>query len=323
MKCVNLTIALIFTVFFRSLSLAAEQAELRNALTSGRPHDRDAAMKGLLEKGPGAVPALVEVLKTASDDDAKARAGRLLTVLMSNRANRDQAMLDSFEELALSKDQSANDAGINAISAFKHDRRARKMLEGVASRHKDEYARGTALGALLVNSERDKSIIPFMTSSLTDPSEFVQVQAAGYLGMLGNKRGLPGCLSILGRVPSDDKTRGLQMRAAISLGLIGDPTALPILRTVADSAAYGPASWDAKIAIKEIELHQIPARKDQLQYLKISLASRLYSQWAANKLKEIGGADSISILRVAARDSRNPGSEEARIYLSTMGHKID
>jgi len=126
------------------------------------------------------------------------------------------------------------------------------------------------------------------------------------------------CKEVLERVPSNDQTKILQMRAAIAAGRIGDPVLIPILKKIAASRDYGLAQWQARTAIKEIELSAISYKSKKLQYLKVALAESGNVRWAVQELLTINDSESIGVLKWAANEKGLAGAQESRQALAVI-----
>lgn len=303
------------------LSVSAETIDVekeKGLLITGRSSEQQDAMRALSGGGAEAARALCNVIESEKDPAAKARAGSALQANLRNPANQDADVLSCLERLASGKN--GQEAGLAATAAmqFKGNSRAREILRNATKSQVNEQRRAQILGAFVANIQGDKAELPFVRSFLEDKSEYVRVNAAGYLGSLGDKTGLKLCETILNREPSDDATRMLQMRAAIAAGRIGDQTLVPVLRRVASSKDYGLAQWQARLAIRDIELKALTDKGARLQYLKAALAQHDDARWAVQNLMAIGDSDAIGVLTEAAHDKKLAGSQEADRALAVL-----
>ena len=284
-------------------------------LVKGYPPEQNAAMVKLVGAGKEGAVALCDVLETEKDAGAKSRAAEALQENLKN-GSVDDAMMDRLERMT----QSTGIAGLSsmAVMQLKGNTRARAILRKAAQKQQNDQVRAQILGALMVNIDGDKSEAPFVAEFLKDKSENVQVSAAGYLGALGDPQGAAMCKAILERKPTDDATRMLQMRAAIAAGRIGDPKLIPVLQKVASSKDYGLAQWQARTAVKDIELKGLASASEKLEYLKKALAANGSARWAVQQLMAMGTPNAHDILKWAAKEKNLAGAEEADQALAAI-----
>lgn len=294
----------------------------KSRLIHGHPAEQQAAIMKLANSGESGSEALADIVENEKDPMAKARAGRALQEAALKPENRSKKFFQRLKRLSENENSTVSEQGLIAVMNLKRDPEARKLIKESAKSRRDPQLRAKALGMLLVNTERDKSEVPFLAEFLNDPSEYVRVWAAGYLGELGDARALPFINEVLQRKPQDDKGRALIMRAAIAAGRIGDSSSLPYLAVIGKSESYGIAQWDALLAIKDIELKHKSTDNDRIQYLDAALNEPTYCRWAALKLSQIKGARVEVVLQQAAKSRNSQISTEAIQTLMSMGIKV-
>lgn len=313
-------IALIFIALSGTLYAGevVDTAKERELLIHGHPAEQQEALAKLANAGENGSVVLADIIENEKDPMAKARAGRALQEAATKSENKNKQFFQRLKRLAQNQNNEVSEHGLMAVMNLKGDPEARKLIKESAKSRRDPQLRAQVLGMLLVNTERDKAEIPFLAEFLNDPSDYVRVWAAGYLGELGDIRGLSIINGVLQREPKDDKTKALIMRAAIAAGRIGDSSSLPLLQTIGKSESYGIAQWDALLATKEIELKKT-ADADRIRYLDAALNQSTYCGWAASKLFQMGGVQAEEVLRRAARSKDHEISAESIRTLKSMG----
>lgn len=288
----------------------SDMQKKRERLIRGRPDEQQAAMVELAHGGKESVGVLCDILKNEPDPAVRSRAASTLHENLLNPNNRDDSTLSRVESVARHEDGDVAGLSSMALSQFKGHRRARAILKDVAKAQRNEHIRAQVLSAFAANIDGDRSELPFLSEFLNDKSEYVSVSAAGFLGMLGDKRGLRLCREILERRPTDEAML-LQRQAAVAAGRIGDPSLIPLLSKIGSSNEYGLTQWHARIAIREIEYQQEKAKGTGADYLKGSFGSQESSKWAVKKLLAIKGPQAVEILEWAAGQKELAGSAAA------------
>lgn len=291
----------------------------KERLVSGSTMEQQDAMARLKSGGSRSGTALLDVIEH-SDSTAKARAAEVLGGILAEANNRTPETFATLERLAAEKDYSTVDSVMRTLVKAKGDDRAHSIIKRLATSHVNESIRGKAASSLTVVSNNDPADVPVLSELLKDPSEFVRLRAAGSLGILGKKDGLPVCLDVLNRPPEKEEARGLQLEAAIAAGKIGDSRALPILRKIGQSDSYGPAKGRALIAISTIELHGLKSKAAQIDYLKAAIKDRATSRWAGYELQNMNVPEAISALKEVSGDSTDrDAAGEAAEALARIG----
>lgn len=306
----------IFLILANGSSYALSENQLKEDLIGGRPAEQQRAMVELAARGP--VRLMTDIIAGAKDKSAKERAATALEQHLKNSGNRSLENLSALEPLMDSDDPSTVEAAARGIMHYKKNARARAAIKKSIGNAKSDQTKMKLLGGLMVNIDGDKTEANFLRHFLSDKSENVKVIAAGYIGALGRKDGLSICRDALEKSPKDDSVRGLQMIAAIAAGRIGDSSLLPVLRRVAQDDRYGPAQWEAMLAIKEIELANVGGASEKLEYLKTALSEKYYARWSINRLVADRSAESIELLKWAAQEKKLVGAPEARNALSAL-----
>ena len=312
-----LIIAVSISVFVKQTRGESFQAE-KESLIKGDVVERQKAMLTLRDKGKSAIPVLCDVIENEKNYAAKQRAAGILDEILKNTTTHDEETLSILQRIVENSDAGTSNLGAMAVMQYKGNLRARRILREAIKLQKAEQIKAQVLGAYMVNIEGDKAEIPFLAEFLNDKSEYVRVVASGYLGNLGDKRGLNICKEVLERKPVNDQIKILQMRAAIAAGSIGDTSLIPILKTVAASRDYGLAQWQARTAVKEIELNSIQGKSERLKYLKIALSENDNVRWAVQKLVTMNDSDSLKILEWAAKENGLAGAQESSLVLSAI-----
>ena len=163
----------------------------KSRLIKGHPAEQQAAIIRLANAGEAGADALVDIIENEKDGMAKARAGRSLQEAAKRPENRNKRFFQKVKRLADNQNASVSERGLLTAMNMKSDPEARKLLRELAKSKTDPQLRAKTLGMLLVNTERDKAEVPFLAEFLNDPSEYVRVWAAGYLGELGDRRRCP------------------------------------------------------------------------------------------------------------------------------------
>lgn len=300
-----------------------DTAKERELLIHGHPAEQQAAMMRLANSGESGFSILADIIENEKDSTAQGRAGLALQEAATrpeNKTNTD--FFKRAKRLAENENPNISYHGLQAVAKMKQFPEARKLIKQAAKSRREPKLRALVLGLLLANSENDKAEASFFAEYLKDPSEYVRVWAAGFLGVLGDARALQFINEVLRREPKNTETRFLIMRAAIAAGCIGDSSSLPLLRIIGESANYGIAQEDARQAMKEIEIKNLPTIGDRIKYLETTLYEPAYSRWAAFKLSEFGGADAIAVLQRGAKSKDSAISTESIRTLMAMGAKI-
>jgi len=293
------------------------QAE-KEKLIKGSPFEQKEAMDRLRDNGEKAVSPLCDVIENEKSYAAKRRAAVVLEEVFRSSTTQTEEALSALEHVTKNPDTRVANIGAMAVMSFKGNMRARRILKELIPKQTNEQLRARIIGALMVNIDGDKGEIPFLSSFMSDKSEYVHASVAGYLGRLGDKRGLEFCKEVLERKPVDDKMRMLQMQAAIAAGEIGDIQLLPALKKVMASTDYGLAQSRARWAVKEIELKYISEMPKKLQYLKATLGERENVRWAVQQLIKMNTPEAIEVLKWAANEKNLVGAQEARQALAAI-----
>lgn len=295
----------------------AKEGEL---LIHGHPFEQQAAMMRLANSGESGSSTLADIVESGKDSEAQGRAGMALQEAATKPENNTSTVFfKRLKRLAENEDASISYHGLAAVANMKQHPGARQVIKNAARSRREPKMRAQILGLLLVNSENDKAEVPFFAEFLKDPSEYVRVWAAGFLGELGDARALKFINEVLRREPKNSEAKFLIMRAAIAAGSIGDPSSLPLLKIIGEKAPYGIAQDDARQATKEIEIKRLPTIGDRIKYLEATLHEPAYCRWAAFKLSRIGGADAIAVLQRSARSKDSAISSESIRTLMAMG----
>jgi len=248
-------------------------------------------------EGKAGAHALMDLIEKSTDTTARGRAFAGLRQSLENPKNQDKEIFYKLEKMALGDDTKSSYAATSTLMHFKHNPKARAAIKQAIKMQINESIRGELLGALMVNTDRDQSEIPYFRDFfLHDVSEYVKVIAAGYMGRLGDKSGANLCKEILEREPLDKRTKVLQMRAAIAAGTIGDPQLLPLLEKVGSDKKYGIARSDALDAANDIKLGMQPNKDAKLTYLKKALREPRSGSWAVNVLVNMKDKEADALL---------------------------
>jgi len=295
--------------------------DLKNELIAGRPQEQLSAMDELAKKGSPAIDALCDVIEKNKDHRAKERATQTLEKILSESANRSPAAIDKLARMLDNDDRKVVESSARALMYYKRNSRVRELLKRAARNARDKDTRSALLGSVMNASDRDKSEAPFFEGFLTDESEHVRLWAAGYLGLLGNTRGLVEVRRVLSQEPTTDSIRTLQMRAAIASGRIGDPSLIPQLERIGKSPEHGLASKAARTAILEIRMAQLSTQSERIDYLRNLLTNADSVRWGISQLMSMGDAPAIEALRWASKNAGEPGAFEAKRALSVLDVK--
>jgi len=291
----------------------------KEKLVKGSQTEQRAAMGRLRNNGKIAIPTLCDVIEKENDYSAKRRAATVLDEVLKSSDAMNEETLSMLERVTKSSDTGISNLGAMAVMHFKGNMRARKILKEAIPTQTKEQLRAQIIEAFMVNIDGDRREIPFITTLMEDKSEYVRVSVAGYLGSLGDVKGLALCNEVLRRKPTDNQTKILQMRAAIAAGRIGDPSIIPILKIIASSSDYGLAQSQARFAIKDIELKHNTKKSGQLEYLKTALSQNENVRWAVQQLVIMNDPESLEILKWAANKKELAGSKEASQTLKALG----
>lgn len=293
-------------------------AKERELLIHGHPAEQQEAIAKLANAGESGSAVLADIIENEKDPMAKARAGLALQEAATKSENRTEKFFLRLKRLAENQNAEVSKHGLTAVVNLKGNLAARKLIKASAKARREPELRVQVLGMLIVITDQDKAEIPFLASFLNDPSDYVRVWTAGYLGELGDTRGLPLINRVLQREPKDDTARALIMSATISAGRIGDSSSLPFLQAIAESRPHGIARRGARLASIEIELKQRKTDEERFQYLDEALNQSNNFRWAASKLSQIGGARAKEILHRAALSKKHVVSTEAARALESM-----
>lgn len=215
-----------------------------------------AAMRcGASEKRYG--PILASTLADHPDENLRAEAAHLIGLLGEKRAKQrlrlatqrdrsNKVVIHAHGALAMLGDPQ----GLNQLMAYTHgDQVARVLAIQLLLELGDERATSAFYDRLYVNSDTDEFMV-------------VRLIAARGLGKLGDERGFDGALHVLQTAdevvqtidsPEERENERVKLRlnAALALGAIGDPTAIPALAEAAENDVP-PVQVAAAYAILQI-----------------------------------------------------------------------
>jgi HEAT repeat protein len=284
-----------------------------SGLSSNDPQTQIAAIIDSVKAGRASVPALCDLIETSPDALAKRRAAMALAKITADKSNHVPSVYQAVERLTHNPNPLITRLAIAPLMNFKGHSEAIIRLRQIARQTSHSEVRVQALGALVFCSNNDPSEGLFLESFLDDASEYVRIQVAGFLGIVGNKKGLPLCRDVLSREPANDQVRGLQMRAAISAGHIGDQSLLPALQKLASSSEYGLAQGHARTAILQINLAEKKTSREQIEFLLSNLRDASVSRWCIQKLVELAENDprALTALEGVAKDHEHTSADDA------------
>lgn len=286
------TSSLAFVAEVRSQQFEKERAEI----ISEDQYKQPKALGRLAKAGKPAIPTLLQIIALKDfpkkDYGSKMRVVGTLQTILHEPANRSKSTLDELGRMLESGVANVADGALSCIAEFKGDPEARKILTSFVTGHAHPKLRGAAIGTLVIFTDHDKSLIPLLRESLRDPSDFLKMRAAGALGVLGNKDGLASCQEILRRKPGDSASNFSIKQAAEAAEHIGDPSALPLLKKVAEGEEYSVARDAAYMAIGKIELSLISDDAGKLRYIRNSLKNEAYARWGLFQLRQLIKDDS-------------------------------
>lgn len=269
---------------------SAEPRALVQALKAAPAADRSAVAEAMIARRAEVLPTLRESMRSG-DRDEKMLAASVIAE-MRDRGSLDDVLAASADRDVLVRRRAATVLRILA------DGRARPRLRDILQSEDDLGVIKTALAALgRIGQRRD---IATVAAFLTHADLGVRVIAAGSLAMLGDQRGLD--LVLQATTQSDDP--GTQKTATYLLGLFSDPAATERLRAI---LADPNGAWKGYALIAQAErslanqsVGEQVATLDALAHTR----SRTASEWAVDRLTDIGNADAVAVLRkVQARST--------------------
>ena len=188
---------------------------------------------------PGAAAALAS---TASDPSERVRAAAIMGI--GNCGDPAFAPIVSARLLG-DKSVHVRKSAAYALGKLRTDQSIAALTS--ALQDKELEVRGAA--AVSLGEHEDPAAITALIAALSDKSAFVQERAAIALGRYG--RASASAVPPLIKLLTADAVHGVKLQAAIALGQIGDPSALPALeKTTHDKSPY--VSRAATEALKRI-----------------------------------------------------------------------
>lgn len=280
-------------------------------LLGGYPAMQQLGIRFLISAGKPAIPILLNQLETSSDSEAIGRTAWALEEILNRPENRDEGTLLTLIGIADTDnyDRSAN--AVKCILKFEDHPKARTALAHLARNARDASVRQVALGSFVSHIRRDPSEVPFVKSFLNDSSENVQIYAAGLLGSMGDKSGIPLVLKVLRNSDVNRKTLRLQSLAAKAAGKIGDASLIPSLEALTNDRRR-PITADTAQATARIRLTNLQTEGERLAFLKAKFLERGFEYWAGLQLSLMGTPGAESLLQTIAEEDGHPGRAEAR-----------
>lgn len=242
----------------------------RRALSSfygPHPATQAMAMATFAMLGKPAVPRLLDQLELAKDAETRGRIGWAIEGILNRRRNQDRKFLPHLERIANSGKYSLASPALGCIAKYKGDREARAVAARIASNSPNASIRGRALGTFIVVAEWDRSEIPFIRNFLNDQSRFVQIRAASTLGRMGDKSGLPIVQDVLRSTGTENTTLHDQREAAHAAGEIGDVQLIPALEAILADPARASARPSAYESIASIHLKNSDGELAKIAFL--------------------------------------------------------
>jgi hypothetical protein len=185
------------------------------------------------------------------------------------------------------------------LAASLRVQQAYPMLLRIASQDKEIGIRRRALWAIAAIN--GASAIPDLKMAFTqDQSAGVRFEAAKQLGELGDDSGFDWALQNL---KNDNSKRGFsRVLAAEALGAIGKEEAIPALKVLANSHAYGAGT--AKQALLDIQSKHLISEQEKLDFLmKAMNDGNPGACWAVGKIAAMRTTSSSQILLNTARET--------------------
>lgn len=282
------------------------------------PGSQSMAMWTFAMLGKPVVPLLLDQLELAEDSATRGRIGWTIEGILNRPRNRARKFLPHLERIANSGKYSLASPALGCIAKYKGDREARAVAGRIASHSPNASIRGRALGAFIVVAESDKSEIPFIKNFLNDQSRFVQIRAAYTLGRLGDKSGLPIVQDVLRSTGADNSTLRNQDEAAKAAGEIGDVHLVPALEAIRADSARATVWPDAHEAIALIQLKNTDGELAKIKFLVGKLEDKALSYWAGLHLRLIGTPAAEAALLKVADTPQHPGGNEAARWHSIL-----
>ena len=244
---------------------------------------------------PDDIPTLMGILETPTgpNDSRHLQSARKLAALMTDSKNRAPEIKVRLIALSKHKSYLMSDPAFDVLMEFKGDPDVRATFVDALHNHPDESIRGKSTGRLLVNTNRDITVLPELRKALGDPSEFVRVRAAQDLGRMGDYSGLEVLKKILSETPvhdpnpkigsQDSDTRiGMAARAA---GSILHPELLPMLKKLAALGKAAPfSSGEATRALWSTEIKYTEDHSEKLRMLQSIVQHEGGIYWAEREL---------------------------------------
>lgn len=268
----------------------ANPRALVQALKSAPRDDRAMIAAVLVARRAEALPILRESVRSG-DRTEKLLACSLIAEM------RDRDSVDTLLAATADPDVKVRRRAATALRILA-DRRAAARLRQLVGSESDLGVRKTALAALgRLGQRSDRGLIePFLVHS----DDGVRVVAAGALAMLGDQQGLE--LVIQATYAADP---GVQKSATYGLGFFPAGAAGERLQAILDDPQGAWKSY-ALVALGERRLAaQTTAEQVATLAALASGRSRTLSEWAVDRLTDIGNADAAAALR-KVRDRQTP-----------------
>lgn len=281
----------------------AEPRALVQALKTAPRDDRATLAAVLVARRAESVPVLRESLRSG-DRTEKLLACSLIAEL------RDRDSVDTLLAASADPDVKVRRRVATALRILA-DRRSAPRLRQLVGSESDLGVLKTALAALgRLGQRSDRALIePYLVHG----DDGVRVVAAGALAMLGDQQGLE--IVIQATYAADP---GVQKSATYALGFFPAGAAGERLQAILDDPQGAWKSY-ALMALGERRL-TVESTAEQVATLAALAGgrSRTLSEWAVDRLTDIGNADAVAALR-QVRDRQTPVGAMAERRLRALG----
>jgi len=247
---------------------------------------RHSAKEKLYDKGPQAIPLLLQGLRN-SDDSIQIECVRMLGELKSKKA-----VPDLLQYLKEKKNTHAVLVTSYALGRIKDKRATLPLIDMASPITRDDIRRRGAIIALGLLG--DSQAIQELENILTDNNETLRVLAAGSLGLLGRNTGFDVALKATRATDFSNRILAIQ-----ALGLIGNKMAMPVLNDLLIQKPSMVETQTIELAKFQIELSHL-SQDQRVSTIKTKLLlapeTNALTRWGLQALVDIGDSSAKAAL---------------------------
>lgn len=181
------------------------------------------AVVSVIAAGEAAVEPLLNLVLSSNDLRARRMALQCLHRVTKGVVQK------LLEELYRTQNYEEKCRVIAALGEYQNPKIMSEL--GAYVRYSDSSVRREALRVLERSRQVDTTVVEILRAAITDENEAVAQDAVAALGRLGRREVVPDLIKLVRKrtVFRKPRPKGPQREGCLALGLIGDPTAIPVL----------------------------------------------------------------------------------------------